>query len=269
MTVNGRPPLPFDTGHACWAPYRGLLDTLDFREFPTARQLNALLPVGACSGGGQPLRFIPAGELPGVAYERHIFETGQVSTREENWHDLFNALAWCRFPRLKAAMNAQHYKHLGEEMDGRRGPLRDALTLLDESGVIVTGSNREVLISLAERDWDDAFCAQEPAWKGDLRVRVCGHAVLEKLLEPYKALTAHAIFLEASESMDAGPLDAWLAEALIDGRLFDSTAGLSPLPVMGLPGWWTAGPQDGAFYADPDVFRRPPAGSRPAPVHRV
>lgn len=258
----------FDLDHPCWAPYRELLESLDFGLFPNTAQLNRLLPNGARSGGGQPLRFVPASELPTAGYERRVFETGQVSTRQENWHDLFNALVWCRFPRLKAAMNALHYRHLEEETGGRRGTMRDALTLLDESGVIVTGPDSGMLEALAGRDWGTAFRAGRAAWARGHRAWVCGHAVLEKFRRPYKALTAHAVYLHAPGVVEAQVLDAWLAERLERGGLFDSTAGLSPLPLSGLPGWWVAGPQDDAFYADPGVFRPPPAGHRPPPIHR-
>jgi hypothetical protein len=33
---------------------------------------------------------------------------------------------------------------------------------------------------------------------------------------------------------------------------------------MGLPGWWTGGDQDVAFYADEAVFRPPRGSKRPA-----
>ena len=29
------------------------------------------------------------------------FATGEVPTRESDWHDFFNALAWCAWPRTK------------------------------------------------------------------------------------------------------------------------------------------------------------------------
>ena len=104
------------------------------------------------------------------------FATGQVSTRENSWHDLFNALVWCRLPQLKVAMNAVHYQHLEEESGGRRGKQRDALTLLDESGVIVNGSHAGVLEALAARDWQQAFVGYREAWAGETQVLVCGHA---------------------------------------------------------------------------------------------
>ena len=183
-----------------WDEYRPLLEQLGGSGIPPAERLNELLPRGAASGSGKKLRFVPSADLPGVSYEKHVFETGEVSTREDSWHDLFNALAWCRLPKLKAAMNALHYAHLAEERGGRRGPQRDALTLLDESGAIVIGSERALLEALSRRDWKRAFVDLRPCWAGDTRAVVCGHALLEKLLAPYKSITAHVILLFVESS---------------------------------------------------------------------
>jgi hypothetical protein len=242
----------------CWTGYRVAIGRLRDGPLPSADDLNALLLPGQANSAGRRLKFRPAAQLPGVDYERHIYETGEVSTREDNWHDLFNALAWSRFPRLKAALNESHYRHLHEARDGRRGAQRDALTLLDESGVIVTSPDRGLLDALRARDWQAAFVTRRASWATS-GVMVCGHAILEKLLAPYKALTAHALLLPLDGAACAADLDAGLAERLRAGALAQTTGDLSPLPLMGIPGWWPAGPQDGAFYADRAVFR-PPRG---------
>lgn len=255
---------PQDTSHPAFSPYRDLLARLPSGRFPSPGELTALLPTGVSSAGGAPIRFLPADSLPGVDYERQIFETGQVSTREDNRHDLFNALVWCRLPRLKAAMNALHCRHLGDTHGGRRGPVRDALTLLDESGALVVSSNRVLLDALAEHDWHAAFQAHGADWGAAVQVVICGHALLEKLLNPYKAITAQALLLQVADNTRLSGqgglqrLDETVAEALLREQLLGSTADLSPLPLAGIPGWWSAGPQDPAFYSDPAVFR--PAG---------
>jgi hypothetical protein len=280
-----------DLRQPCWEGYRELIGRLDGTRFPDVVCLNELLPPGTLSGGGAPLRFVAAGAQPGLAYERHVFETGQVPTRESNWHDLFNALAWCRWPRLKAAMNAAHYRRLGEQgpsrvsgrvsghvsgrVSGRglgRGKGRDALTLLDESGALVIARNRSVLQALARRDWQPAFQLLRCAWQADVRVLLCGHALLEKFLAPYKSMTAHALllYLDTASLTGEAPLrrvDAALADRLSADELCTSPADLSPLPLAGVPGWWQAAPQDGAFYADIAVFRPAAADLRPAPLH--
>jgi hypothetical protein len=266
----------FDLDLPFWAPYRELIGRLAVSKFPDSAALNALLPSGCYGGGGQLLRFVRASEIPGADYERHIFENGEVSTRENNWHDLFNALVWCRLPRLKAALNALHYGQLDLEHEGRRGALRDALTLLDESGVIVLGRDRTVLQALAARDWQDAFRKNQKAWKTDMTVVVCGHGLLEKFLQPYKAMTAHALLCHVAEPLfDArgehlpASVDASIAQLLLEGALQSGPENLSPLPLMGIPGWWPEGAQDHAFYADTQVFRPAPVQFQPAPVHSL
>ena len=260
---------PIDLGLPCWEGYRELIAGLPPDSFPGPDVLGRLLPPGVASGNGLPLRFVPASHLPDVQYEKHIYETGEVSTRENSWHDLFNALAWCRLPKLKAAMNTRHYEELDPEKSGRRGRLRDALTLLDESGVIVAGSNPDVLQALVSRDWNAAFVTHRAAWRSELQVLVCGHAILEKFLNPYKSITAHALILHATDLVSLEQLDVQLGNSLRNHQLFDSPAGLSPLPLMGIPGWWPVGEQNEDFYADRDVFRPATAPMTPAPIYHV
>ena len=256
-----------------WEDYRDVMLILDGESFPGTRKLNKLLPAGLCSRSEHPIRFVPANQLPGVEYEKHIFRTGEVSTRENSWHDLFNALVWSRFPSLKVAMNAVHFRELGSGREGRRGKQRDALTLFDESGVIVVSSVKENLDALAGRDWNFVFRKNALAWHDEIKVFVPGHALLEKFPRPYKSLTAHALLMWLDDSLLEHPratllrmLDEMLAERLLAGSILDSPASLSPLPLMGIPGWWTPQEQNDDFYADRQVFRPPQGNSRKAPV---
>ena len=260
MTVAGWKS-QLDMAHPCWRGYRGLLGRLPEAAFPQPFALCGLLPSGLSSHGGATLRFVAASALPGVEYERHVYEHGEVSTRAESWHDLFNALVWCRLPRLKAAMNAVHFRHLSEAGGGRRGPVRDALTLLDESGVIVCATDERLLKAVHGRDWAQAFQARRGSWSESAQVLVSGHAILEKFLHPYKSITAHALLVHSPGPLDYADIDGLLSASLLAGELLESPADLSPLPLMGIPGWWTGGPQDAAFYADRHVFRpRRPSG---------
>ncbi len=157
----------------------------------------------------------------------------------------------------------------------RPGPLRDALTLFDECGVIVISDRPDILQALAERRWRDAFLAD--AFGTSVLVSVVGHAMLEKYLSPYKAMTANALlvqvnteFLALSKQERPGRLDREIAELLVSGNVLNSPACLSPLPLAGVPGWWPRQEQqDGRFYMDSDVFRKPPAELTPAPLHRL
>lgn len=258
----------------CWEDYRDCLLALDGASFPTPRKLNTLLPPGLSSRGECPIRFVPAHQLPNVEYEKHIFCTGAVSTRENNWHDLFNALVWSRFPRLKVVMNAVHFHELDSGREGRRGKQRDALTLFDESGVIVVSTNKKYLDAIVQRDWKTVFRESASAWQDEISVFVVGHALLEKFLRPYKSLTAHALLWRLDDSLPEMPrvtllqmLDEMLATRLLERSILDSPDRLSPLPLMGIPGWWSTPKQDDDFYADQQVFR-PFRGSGPkAPIY--
>jgi hypothetical protein len=252
-----------------WEDYRDRLLQLDSTAFPSAAELNRILPPGLHGKRGQPIRFVPAGELPDVEYEKHIFCTGEVSTRENNWHDLFNALVWSRLPRLKVAMNAVHFEESGSGGQGSRGMKRDALTLFDESGVIVISANKNLLGALARKDWKSAFVESASVWKDEIKIIVVGHALLEKFLRPYKSLTAHALLLrmddspvESQHKRQLPVIDQLLAERILEGSILESPACLSPLPLMGIPGWWPGGAQDSEFYDDRQVFRPNLAASR-------
>ena len=244
-----------------WDGYREILSRLPETGFPDTAQLNQLLPPGTANHRGQPIEFVGSDSVSDRAYEKHIYETGEVSTRGDNWHDLFNALVWCRWPRTKAAMNALHYQNLHLERDGRRGELRDALTLLDESGAILLSSDDDLLGALAGKDWKNAFVDQRKSWSLGTRLIVCGHALLEKFLDPYKAITAQVLLLRPGdlelqhEGVPEHDLDEALSRALLSWRPLTSTASLSPLPLMGIPGWSEG--QDAEFYNDKSVFRPP------------
>ena len=256
-----------DTRAPFWADYREYLERLPANEFPGTDVLNGMRP--ARSGSPLP-RFVTAAEIPGVAYEQHIYEHGEVSTRENNWHDLFNALVWFRLPALKSAMNRMHYSALGAEHGGRRGGLRDALTLLDESGALLFSSNHELLQALGERDWSRAFIDLRESWQSQTRITICGHALLEKFLQPYKSMTAHILMFELPQSpagITLEQLEPGVTRRLLENEILQSPAGLSPLPLMGIPGWFPNGMQDAAFYADAQVFRPPPSGLQAPPIY--
>jgi hypothetical protein len=272
-SMHSPPEQASDWSAPWWDDHGSFPASLEGSNLPAPDQLNEWLPPGTTSGGGKRLRFVPASRVPAVDYERHIFETGEVSTREDSWHDLFNALVWCALPCLKSAMNALHYAHIKEAHDGRRGAQRDALTLLDESGAIVVSSNRPLLAALAGRDWRQAFREQAGAWRHDVRTVICGHGLLEKLRAPYKSITAHVLLLHQDAAAAAlwsddflSGLDMAVGQRLLGG-LCPAPADLSPLPLMGIPGWWPEGDQDESFYDDAAVFRSAPRAFRPAPIH--
>lgn len=190
------------------------------------------------------LRFVEQSALPvGEPYESFIARTACVPTRD-NLHDLFNGLMWLSYPKSKRRLNALHAQQIAlHGTSGARGSLRDALTLFDENAAVLQAP--AVLVdALRLRDWNALFIEQRMHWKS-ARLVVFGHALLEKLMQPRKAITAHVWLAEE-------PTDEVLASGLSPERL--AAKDLLPLPVLGVPGWWIANEEPG-FYDDAGVFR--------------
>src|SRR5690606_22316861 len=120
-------------------------------------------------------------------------DTGEVETRPENWHDLFNALVWIAFPRAKAAINAQHAALLEERGDAEarhRGPERDALTLFDEGGVVVATCAPQLMRLVRDFEWKALFWERREALVATTRFLAFGHACYEQALAPYIGMVA-------------------------------------------------------------------------------
>ena len=60
-----------------------------------------------------------------------------------------------------------------------------------------------------------------------------------------------SVFFALDMQQQRAWLDEYVATQLASHNL--STADYTPLPVLGIPGWWPE--QDAAFYADSSVFR--------------
>lgn len=204
------------------------------------------------NANGRRVVFAAPDAAAGAPYELHVWQSGEVPTRrceKGAWHDLFNALAWLAFPRAKGQLNRVQAAAI--ERDGvgpRRGGLRDAATLFDESGAIVLTRNAGIAAALRERRWHELFVAARARFVADARVLVFGHALLDKLRAPYKAACAHALVIDG----EANDVDAALAARLGANTL--GAGAFTPLPVLGVPGWWRAN-EDATFYDDAAVFR--------------
>ncbi|WP_229414219.1 DUF3025 domain-containing protein [Zemynaea arenosa] len=215
------------------------------------------------NAAGQPLRFVPQSALPeGVAYEAFIGATGNVPTRD-NLHDFFNALVWLTFPRIKVQLNALQAAQIALAGVGKsRGPARDAATIFDENAALLVvtddDTGRAHVAALRNHDWYSALYAGRARFGPQAQVWSFGHALMEKLVAPRKAITAHTRVLYAPADFFALSFDerrAWI-DATVSAQLRDeelATASFTPLPVLGVPGWWEG--QDEAFYADATVFR--------------
>jgi len=202
------------------------------------------------AAGPAPVRFVPQQALPaGMPYERFIFETGCCPVRP-GLHDFFNGLVWLAFPRAKAALNRLQARQIARDGVGaRRGALRDAITVFDENGALLRAPP-PLWQALREREWRRLFVELRPLW-AEARLLVFGHALLEQLAAPRKGLTAH-VWCEPAALDGATDTDAWLADRcrpeVLAGKPF------TPLPVLGVPGWWP-GNVNFSFYDDSLVFR--------------
>jgi len=201
-------------------------------------------------GEGAPVRFVPQSALPaGEAYESFIIRTQSVPTRD-NLHDFFNGLAWLHFPAAKCRIHALQAEVIARRGVGAtRGTLRDALTVFDENGAVLDAPPA-LWQALAERDWRRLFIRERALWR-EARLLVFGHALLEKLTQPRKPITAHVLrgpVAAGAIAIDDAAIARALEPAYLAGKPF------VPLPVLGIPDWWPQN-QNFSFYDDSDVFR--------------
>jgi Protein of unknown function (DUF3025) len=238
------------------------------------------------SGGGQALQFRQSLLDETVAYEPGIFESGQVPCRTvaggfslaQERHDYYNALVWLTFPKSKARLNQlsmlaldafrseQVYsrdqasaKNAGAV--GHRGPLRDAITVFDENALLLLSSDSQLIEQLATMQWQNLLVAQRSKWLSEETiVPVCfGHALLQKLEAPYKAITGHSFVISMTSKQviesrkNVGLIDTVLCEQLSKDVLVAKP--FLPLPVLGIPEWSFEN-TNLDYYDDPQVFRK-------------
>lgn len=207
---------------------------------------------GLALGAANAVKFVPQSALPeGQAYEDFIFKTAQVPTRD-GLHDFFNGLCWQRFPLAKRRLNQLQAAEINTQgVRATRGPVRDALTLFDENVVLMHAPDA-VWAALQARDWLKLFVDLRAQWQ-HVHLVLFGHALLEKLVTPYKSITGH-VYRVANEvnPHDEVALDAWLVQDLQPAKL--ATKPYEPLPVLGVPNWWPDNAER-AYYEDTNVFR--------------
>ncbi|MBL8522093.1 MAG: DUF3025 domain-containing protein [Betaproteobacteria bacterium] len=206
--------------------------------------LNAL-----AAGRSASVRFVaPSIDISAVKYEMTIAATGDIPTRD-NAHDFFNALQWLAFPQTKGAINAGHLRHAGGA--GVRPVARDVLTMIDESGVIVASADEALLTLLREFKWRELFVERRADVIARMRFALIGHGLMEKALAPFIGLTGKAILLNIADDQS---LDAAAARWIADDSHLASSRMLSPLPLLGIPGWDERN-ENSAFYDNTGYFR--------------
>ena len=212
-----------------------------------AQALNAA-PANLLSVAG--VQFVPQAALPASeAYEAFIFRSRQVPTRD-GLHDFFNGLCWLHYPQTKNRLNALQAAHIAHHGIGpQRGAARDALTVFDENAAFLSAPNA-LWDALQAKAWDVLFEPLRPLW-AQANLQLFGHALLEKLCNPRKPITAHVYRVRPADGAGV-PVDSavagTLSAALLESKPF------AHLPVLGVPGWCTANNAPD-FYRDAAVFR--------------
>lgn len=254
--------------HPLFRPWRAWIDELspDCLADPTRLGHALARSVRPHTHHGQAIHFCaPADDA--LAYETRIARYGAVATRPHCWHDLFNALVWHAFPLTKAALNARHVE--AAMANGARGPVRDALTHFDEDGIVVMHAAAGLVQALRAHRWREVFWARRDEWEKGVRVIVFGHALLDKLRQPFFGLCGKAVFLRCrpdrlngSDTALVRHADIRLARILARGRRL-SARSLQALPVLALPGMTEANRQP-EYFDDPRQFR--PSRRGPTPL---
>lgn len=252
--------------HALFEPIAAWLGRFAAPGLPTHAELDAVLAAAAPdarSGGGAPIRFVPPmGDVEG--YEAHIFARGEVPTRANDWHDFFNALAWCAWPQTKAACNRLHLAELrARAAAGQvgRGPRRDALTQFDECGIVVVSADAAIPALLAAHEWEEALWNRRARLLQSTRFLVFGHGTWDQLRAPFVGLCAKALYrivdpawLSLTTADALAETDNWLAGQLAANINTLTPRTLSPLPLLGIPGV-TPDNERAAYYRDTRQFR--------------
>lgn len=242
----------------------------EWRDWPSCQALAELLPYEVKNRNGKDIKFVkqkPTEDFSAVAYEEVIYETGKIPTRVKSWHDVFGALTWSLFPKTKAVVNQLHVDDIQKFGKQERTKQRNALTLFDECGVVLVTLNQSITSSLQEHQWQDAFVAKRELWHqasdDGVGVFQFGHANYEMLTKPFIGLTGKWLHLEMSASLLSLPLnvqyrllDERLAAEIESGKLNDNRH-LSPLPLLGVPGWNEQN-ESTDFYLNQEYFRPKP-----------
>ena len=200
--------------------------------------------------------------LDGMHYEQRIYLHGQIATRENNWHDLFNAMMWLKYPRIKSALNARQWSDVQQHGLKTRTPGQCAMTLFDEAGAFVA-MPADMLECWKRHDWQGLFIEHAESWRsGKARVAVFGHALLDHALVTETLLVAKCIVLDDRFDFSSG-FDM-LADGIQSGNRLLANSELRTLPLCGIPGWHSAA-NSAEFIATSACFS-PLSAKKKAPV---
>ncbi len=227
--------------HPVFNDVAGFLPWAESEQWPTVESLNSSGQSLIHAYTGMPLVFErQTADLvaDGMHYEQRIYQRGQIATRENNWHDLFNAMMWLKYPRIKSALNARQWADVHQHGLKTRTPGQCAMTLFDEAGAFVAMPD-ELLECWKLHDWHGLFIEHADAWRlGQARVAVFGHALLDHALVTETLLVAKCIVLGEVADLSSG-FDV-LADEIQSGKILRANNELRTLPLCGISGWHSA-----------------------------
>lgn len=221
-------------------------------DWPGIDEMNALWRPPQ-NRNGMNYRFVLQEALAdGRHYESRIDELGLISTRAENWHDLFNAFIWQNMPRIKMALNAGQVEDIEAYGTRQRTRRQSAMTHFDEAGAVLRLDDPAMQAAWDEHDWP-AFFARWPQAEADssLQLWPFGHALLEHALNPDIALVAKALVLKSRDAWSTEAMDRFISGRIRDGQCLQDPQELRPIPLTGIPGWHPE-------WRSPDFFTRIP-----------
>ncbi|WP_137937817.1 DUF3025 domain-containing protein [Chitinivorax sp. B] len=255
----------FDPGFLARSPILSTLSwlapQLDWQDWPSQHQLDTLN--SPHDGPVIPrFRYPTDNEAEATYYEWTVYQHRTVPTRRENWHDLFNALCWLTFPRIKHALNLRHIDEL-KQQNGlhQRTRKRDAATLLDESGILLAYTDTQLIDALNQHHWNKLFVSNRQAWGKQIQPFVIGHALLERAHQPFIGMTAKVLpvrveadFFSLPHTIQLAQLDKIVSVAFADTAFLSTPREMPPLPLLGIPGWHPDN-LNPMFYQNLDYFR--------------
>ncbi len=220
--------------------------------FPGLEELNALLARRHESAGVPTLRAVLSPPKPthrkkrktpiepSSLYDVRIAEHGELPTRADDWHDFFNVLAFAAWPRSKRALHRRQSRLLrariapgARRLPGARSREQDALTLLDEGGVIVACDRlAHAQLSSCRDSLEPTLAACLAA--GTAQLVPFGHALFEHIVEglPCPLAIPQLVVLTEGPLRDLdclSRLDRALAEQLEDEAQFSKPSGVKGL----------------------------------------
>lgn len=207
-------------------------------DWPEMGVLNALwnAPVNAA---GFPFRFVDQDALKDdMHYEQRIAQSGIIATRTRNWHDLFNAFIWMRYPAVKQALNARQVADIAQVGPKQRTRGQCALTQFDEAGAVLRLHDAGLQAAWDAHDWPYLFRNwSEAERRGAIQLWLFGHSLFEHALTPAIALVAKALVIDSADALDDDGMASRIASGIADAALLNDPQELRPIPLTGIPGW--------------------------------